>query len=109
MLLAIVYCVNTVGLPSGKLLVNVSINGKSEGASHIMVGNKMDLLYDEIKDHASPLEFLGQVLKLTPNDKENVDRELGDIMNEMHIGSFPILGDLSEKSSFRGKYKLHIC
>lgn len=89
------------GLPYGKIMVDVLVGGKSEGTMYITVGNKMDLLYEEIKDMASPVEFLCQVLKLSSRDRETLDRELGDIINDRVTDHFSCLDGLDYRFSFR--------
>lgn len=42
----------------GKLMVDVLVGGKLEGIMYIIIGNKMDLLYEEIKDMVFLVEFL---------------------------------------------------
>lgn len=39
-------------------MVEVLVGGKLEGIMYIIVGNKMDLLYEEIKDMVFLVEFL---------------------------------------------------
>lgn len=89
------------GLPYGHILVNVLVGGKSDGTTYLTVGNKMDFLYEEIKDMASPVEFLCQVLKLSPGDRETLDRELGDIINDRVMDHFSCLDGLDYRYSFR--------
>lgn len=85
-------------------MVDVLVGGKSEGTMYIAVGNKMDLLYEEIKDMASPVEFLCQVLKLSSRDRETLDRELGDIINDRVTDYFSCLDGLDYRYSFRGRW-----
>lgn len=82
-------------------MVDVLVGGKSEGTTYITIGNKMDLLYEEIKDMASPVEFLCQVLKLSSRDRETLDRELGDIINDRVTDHFSCLDGLDYRYSFR--------
>lgn len=89
-------------------MVDVLVGGKSEGTMYITVGNKMDLLYEEIKDMASPVEFLCEVLKLSSRDRETLDRELGDIINDRVTDHFSCLDGLDYRYSFRGRWVLKI-
>lgn len=89
------------GLPYGKIKVDVLVGGKSEGTTYMTMGNKMDFLYEEIKDIPSPVEFLCQVLKLSSGDRETLDRELGDIINDRIMDHFSCLDGLDYRYSFR--------
>lgn len=83
--------------------MDVLVGGKSEGTTYMTMGNKMDFLYEEIKDIPSPVEFLCQVLKLSSGDRETLDRELGDIINDRIMDHFSCLDGLDYRYSFRGK------
>ncbi|XP_061182371.1 uncharacterized protein LOC133190698 [Saccostrea echinata] len=95
------YSFSPNGLPYGRNSVNVFVDGKSEGTTCLMIGNKMDFLYKEIEDMTSPVEFLCQVLRLSAEDRESLDRELGDRINHNVISNFSFLNELDERFSWR--------
>lgn len=84
-------------------MVDVLVGGKLEGIMYIIVGNKMDLLYEEIKDMVFLVEFLCQVLKLFLRDREILDRELGDIINDRVMDYFFCLDGFDYWFFFCGK------
>ncbi|XP_062615925.1 phosphoinositide 3-kinase adapter protein 1-like isoform X2 [Saccostrea cucullata] len=66
------------GLPPGKSQITVYVDGKNEGSTNLSVGDKMEFLYQEMGDIISPVEFLCQVLKLSIEERENLDKDLSD-------------------------------
>ncbi|XP_048759683.2 B-cell scaffold protein with ankyrin repeats-like isoform X2 [Ostrea edulis] len=93
------FCPN--GLPYGKNPVNIFVDGKSVGTTNLTVGNKMDFLYEEIEDLHNPVEFLCQSLKLSTSNREQLDRELGDRINDQVIANFGFMNGLDQRFSWR--------
>lgn len=90
-------------MPYGKNPVNIFVDGKSVGTTNLTVGNKMDFLYEEIEDLHNPVEFLCQSLKLSTSNREQLDRELGDRINDQVIANFGFMNGLDQRFSWRGE------
>jgi hypothetical protein len=69
------------GLPYGKVPIKVLVDGKNEGTTHLNVGNKFEFLNNEMDDIISPIEFFCQILKMSDEDRESLDKYLGEKMS----------------------------
>ncbi|XP_061182550.1 phosphoinositide 3-kinase adapter protein 1-like [Saccostrea echinata] len=89
------------GLLHGQTQITVFVNGKNEGSTNLSVSNKLEFLYKEMDDIISPVEFLCQVLKLTVEDRETLDRELSDRINN-DVFSSPCLKTVNDRDLLNG-------